>query len=455
MNVDDYGATGDGRDDTAAIERARAALAAAGGGRLRFTPGKTYAVTRINVTAGIDYQGFGATVKALRGTERELGVFVCRSASRAQVRGFRIDAGGFAQRAGFVSDSSDITFEWNYVFGFGTGTCRGGFRIGRGTEGCNVLHNTVIGPLDVPHRTIPQSFVGCFVFADPVDDYAGGNNPALAFPADPVRAPSRRHTIAGNRFYNGVHGINLFGASMCDVTGNWCVAGSERGIVLSPYAVGNTVRGNHCEQVTEAGIHLAWGSRFNIIEGNYVDATGTSTAERAGIQCYYGCVDNTIRGNVVRGTALFAYGCSIGSSRNIFAANRADGCGAGVYILNIHAEANGDDLPHLVPAQVPDADANIVTGNLITGCAEGVRVDACGTGQPGHGNTTNTTVSGNTVVGAVTPYAIREWSGAQVTGVTASLNTASATAGGGPAWTLARSEQHFAHTRALPVTALS
>src|SRR6478672_6590147 len=48
FHVDGYGAVGDGiTDDTAAIRAAGAALQAAGGGRLHFTPGKNYNVSSV------------------------------------------------------------------------------------------------------------------------------------------------------------------------------------------------------------------------------------------------------------------------------------------------------------------------------------------------------------------------------------------------------------------------
>lgn len=61
FSVDDFGATGDGTtDDYAAIVLAQTALAAAGGGELRFTPGKNYKVnTAIPMVEGITYSGGG------------------------------------------------------------------------------------------------------------------------------------------------------------------------------------------------------------------------------------------------------------------------------------------------------------------------------------------------------------------------------------------------------------
>jgi hypothetical protein len=66
VNVKDFGAAGDGvADDTAAIQAALTAIAAAGGGSL-VLPRGTYRVTQtINITAGnIHIEGYGATIDA-------------------------------------------------------------------------------------------------------------------------------------------------------------------------------------------------------------------------------------------------------------------------------------------------------------------------------------------------------------------------------------------------------
>jgi hypothetical protein len=116
VNVETFGAVGDGiTDDTLAIQAALDLAKASGGGLVQFTPGKTYAVSTFLVV--YDYTtvyAYGATIKAIGNTgllRNFLGTEVFSlygGHSNIQVLGGRWDGNAFNGTTGSVTAETDV-----------------------------------------------------------------------------------------------------------------------------------------------------------------------------------------------------------------------------------------------------------------------------------------------------------------------------------------------------------
>jgi hypothetical protein len=429
-----YNAVGDGTaNDTAAIESARAALVAAGGGRLIFPPGKTFYVDSITVSTGVEYYGFGATIKARSASFT--GAFIASTATDAVIRGFRIDANSVAQRGVFTGAASRIGVEWCYIYNFDNTVCKGGIRFGLGATDCRAQNNTILGPDDLTSFGTVTEFAGIMCNSTPTDAQGGGQNSTLTFGT--ATDVSKRHLIQGNRIYQGTHGVTLYAAQDCTVTGNFFERCSHRGVIASPIALRNTITDNHMTDCgSTAGVHLAWGSTGNLIRGNTIKTT-TSHTEGNGINLYYGCSDNTVQDNYIEGVTLAGVRLAVGSSRNKVSGNRIISCGLGVRVNSALTTTNGYSGSYYEPTSLAATDGTAITGNTISGCSDGIELDA--TGSSSTANVTNTLLEGNNIIGATVGVDFIENNSKTVATLTAVGNTVDATT----PWDLLRGERHF------------
>lgn len=445
VHVKKFGAVGDGTtDDTAAIEAARAAVIAQGGGVLRFgssfgrSVSPVYKVSKITVSSHILYAGEGATVKGSDSTVQ--GVFQSQgwadgtTISDATVEGFIIDGNNVASRGVFLNKAQSCRVRNNRILNLGQ-TSHDGIRLHWDTDSCWVEDNHITLGLNVPFGALVAS-VGVYCIANAPDPQGGGQNDTLTFGS--VTNLSQGHVVRGNRIFNGTHGISLFGATDCRVLDNYIEAASHRAIILSPIALRNVVANNRLKDFGSTGIHLAWGSRWNVITGNNLSTT-VSNNEGNGIKGYYGCSDNQVTGNTIDGPVAGAIRFAVGSVRQVVTGNRVNGSGGatiGVQVQSYLPSASG----YYQPATPGDEFDITIEGNLFTNVAKGVELEASAGNAAG---VRDIILSGNMADTPTTAgYSITESGSATVTGVRAVGN---ASVGSQPAWALARGERHFAH----------
>jgi nitrous oxidase accessory protein NosD len=427
-----YGAVGDGTtDDTAAIEAARVAAVAAGGGSLLFKSDATYSVSKITVSTGIAYVGNGCTVKGSSSTTE--GVFQAQgwgpgtpTITDAEISGFTIDCNATAKRGVFLYLADRCRVLSNRIFSLAV-TSDGGVRLHQNTTDCTVRGNHITLPSDSPFGTV-AACMGIACVSTATDAQGGGQNNTLTFGA--ASNLSKGHTIADNWVYNGTHGVSLYAAQDCRVTGNYLYGQSHRGVILSPIATGNVITKNTIREYGSSAIHLAWGSCENTITDNRCK-TSVSANELDGIKGYYGCSDNIVTGNHVDGPAGAVVRFAMGSARNLIAANKLKGAGAGVRIQSYLTGAG-----YYQPTTPPAADGNKIHGNIID-APTGISLEASVAAD-----VTNTSLSANDLRDPATVGVVfTEADSRIVSGVTA---VGQRITGAGTKWTLPRRDAHFA-----------
>lgn len=431
VTPEQFGAVGNGvADDTAALEAARVALVAAGGGTLVGT--KVYKVIKITVSSNIFYKFNNARIVGSSATPE--GIFEAEgwaapavTISNWAISGAQIDGNAVARRAIFITRSSGGTIVDNKIYGLG-GTETNAIRLHNDTDSVLVAGNKITMPVDSPLGTL-TSAVGIYCISVTPDLQGGGQNATLTF-GEPTRL-STNHLISNNVIANGTHGVHLSGATETTIISNHISGTTHRGVIMSPLASRNVVANNRIKDYGSTAVHMAWGCTWNTIVGNNCQST-VSGQEGNGIKGYYGCSNNVVSGNSVDGALNGALRFAVGSSFNIMADNRIANAGIGIHLQSSLPSASG----YYQPATPPDTRQNVATGNLITLSAKGVEIEAGGTSS-----VTETTLSGNSVVGATTSgYSVVELTSTLVSSVAAIGNSSTGTS---LSWVIPRGERHF------------
>lgn len=435
FDVRRFGAVGDGvANDTAAIQAAIEAAAAVRG-KVVFSFGRVYSISKILLRTGVTLDVTGATLKARTAT----GVTALVESPAwlgtghiddASVVGGSFDANGLVYGAIVIKDANRVRVEGITAYGFPT-TSATAIRLDWDTNDCRVLDNTITHTLDDPFGTVPSG-VGISCVSNTGDDQSGGQNNTLTF-TNPTNL-SRGHVISGNRIKGGTHGIALVGGAQCVVSGNVMENFGHRGIILSPRACDNTISGNIIRDFNSTGIHLAWGCERNTIVGNTLRTTRSGT-EGDGIKGYFGCSNNVVEGNFIDGVTGSATGAAIrfavGCLGNVISNNRITGALNGIRIQSKLP------APYYQPTTPPAIVGTTISGNLMTvsGTASaGIRlVEADGIGIQ------RISLVGNVVIGGTVGFEIVEATAFAVNSLTAIGNSFAP----GTKATLPRGAAHF------------
>jgi parallel beta-helix repeat protein len=267
VNVETFGAVGDGvTDDTLAIQAALDLAHTSGGGLVQFTPGKTYAVSTFLVV--YDYTtiyAYGATIKAI-GNTGLLRNFLSTETfnayqghSHIQVLGGRWDGNAFNGTTGSVTAETDVM---NFVHGSDI-TVRDAT-----IENTSTAHALEFNAID-GGRALNCRFLG---YADNTVDASRQFSEAVQIDIS-VTGSSSIGTFDNTPSKNIlVDGCNFGSSSRCGVFGR--AIGSHT-LASGQYYYGIQIVNNRVDGTIQEGIR-GYGWRRAIIANNIINSTGKS-----------------------------------------------------------------------------------------------------------------------------------------------------------------------------------
>lgn len=139
----------------------------------------------------------------------------------------------------------------------------------------------------------------------------------------PKTKPASNVVIHNNLTFGGYYAVSLSAASGCMVRSN-TFRENMRGISVQDSSCHNIIKDNRIADNISSGIHLAYGSSFNRIEGNLV--TSTLCRGQGIFQAYVACVANRFIDNrAVCNTPKYMLYCAIQSNGNFFLRNTLHG----------------------------------------------------------------------------------------------------------------------------------
>ncbi|WP_176581311.1 right-handed parallel beta-helix repeat-containing protein [Bacillus thuringiensis] len=297
--VSEFGAVGDGTDETAKIQNAIDYCAA--NNKILLFQGKTYGVSSIRMKQGIvGVQSLGTTLKAL--SKSGEGVFTGSLSTPVNnyfIDGFTIDCNNEARR-GIFCKGSFIRLTNNVIKGLDReGVSEGAIRFHFGSNYNVVEGNHITQGMDLPFGRFP-ALVGIYFTGNSINIYAGlDTNDDVIEPTEPCEY----NTVKNNYVFGGTHGIHFAGAYHNHISENKIEKQTHRSIILSPLASHNVINDNDCINFGSAGVHMAYGSSSNKVSNNKIYSDGAFQIGSAGgegaIQAYIHCRDNHIIGNKI------------------------------------------------------------------------------------------------------------------------------------------------------------
>jgi parallel beta-helix repeat protein len=405
VNVETFGAVGDGvTDDTLAIQAALDLAHTSGGGLVQFTPGKTYAVSTFLVV--YDYTtiyAYGATIKAIGNTgllRNFLGTetfSLYGGHSNVQILGGRWDGNAFNGTTGSVTAETDVM---NFVHA--TNITVRDVTI----ENTSTAHALEFNAID-GGRALNCRFLGFkdntadssrqFSEAVQIDISASGSSSIGAFDSTPSKnilvdgcyfGTSARtgkfgrgvgsHTLASGAYYYGIQIVNnrIEGTLQEGIRGY----GWRRAIIANNVIDGTGYSGIALTHPDPASAGYSANSRNLSITGNTIERPGTDSGIR--VKGYSGatCDQVAISGNSILGNAAdTANGIHVEyCSRPVVTGNTVSSTGSTGIFNNF-------------------SDGGSISGNTVRSSATtGINIT----------QSTGTTVSGNNVDGTTSDHCI-------------------------------------------------
>jgi hypothetical protein len=446
VNVETFGAVGNGvTDDTLAIQAAFDLAKASGGGLVQFTPGKTYAVSNFLVV--YDYTtvyAYGATIKAIGNTgllRNFLGAETFNAYgghSNIQVLGGRWDGNAFNGTTGSVTAETDVM---NFVHASNI-TVRDATIENTSTahalefnaiDGGRALNCRFLGFADNSAGAVRQ-----FSEAVQIDISASGSSSIGAFDNTPAKnilvdgcyfGVSARcgkfgravgsHTLASGQYFIGIQivnnvidgtiqeGIRGYGWRRAIIANNIVNSTGKSGIMVTtpdPASAGYsanpqniTIIGNTITRPTDSGIRVLG---FSGATCDQVAITGNSILGNAadssnGIHVEY-CSRPTVNANTlsaVNGTGIFNTNSDGGSvSGNTVRSSGSNGINVSASTGTVVSGNNVDGVSTNHCIFVTTSNDFLVTGNKVTNAS------ATGAGIRLSASATDGTVAGNRIV---------------------------------------------------------
>ena len=457
-NVKDYGAKGDGTtDDTAAVQ---AALNLAG--RIYFPLG-TYKVQPLKFFSNTTIDLGGSTLQpTVRVGGTNIWDAVLYSAGATAANGTTGDGATVVNDVEILNGIIDTlgraystvkAQRANRVnvrrVSFPTNQDKIAVRLDTDTSGCVVEDCRIVSTLDSPFGTVANA-QGVSIYSSTVDGTAGayGLYGTATVNVTTFTQPtnlSQRHRVVNNHIENGTHGVAIQGGAECVVANNTIINPSHRGVIVSPVGHRNNIIGNTVIGAFSCAFLLAFGSRFNLVEGNIAYCT-TSQSELNAFRASYGASDNHFVGNYAYGVAGAAYRAFGGAVNNSFIGNKAEACGFGLEFRSLVT-----DDGYQQNTNTPAMTNNIAQGNQFIGCGSGINLRSGTTTAAGSTPATaagvsvpmsNCTIIGNTIQGSTNQGAfVTEDTAGSVTALTVLANAM--IGNGATDWQTPRSSGHF------------
>lgn len=187
--------------------------------------------------------------------------------------------------------------------------------------------------------------------------------------------------ISGNYVYGGTHNITGAGIFRANIHHNNLQSPSHRNVNLSGNCQRTKVLHNFLLEAGSSGVNMAWGNRWNLIQGNFIQSNSSAaqTTDDAALQVHKGGDNVTFSDNIILGD--WKYGIYIGPAtqgikvhnNQILAGSLAniaiesDWAGMTLPALAIYSERRD---PNVIPVAASCNDIHI-SGNTVggTGCA--------------------------------------------------------------------------------------
>jgi parallel beta-helix repeat protein len=311
---EDFGARGDGSDETALVQQA-ADMAAKNRANLFLPPNKVFGISSyIRIRNGVQRVSGGGTLKPLRGASARAGLLLAgRESGESEnvrycvVSDITIDmqdaeAGSIGI---YAQNSSHCQIVRNSILNLRS--CQGvlvrSFMKGLEPASGNVIGwNSLFGhqgSIDARTQRIepPQSHgisidgaIDTGVHAA-ADGYWLEKHEVARVKLNPIR-----NLVTGNKIEGGYYGISLSGVHDSQVLKN-TIRGNMRNISIQNECLNCLIEQNECQEAISSAIHLAYGSSKNQILRNSI--TSRRAKGEGLLQAYVSCKDNTFQGNTV------------------------------------------------------------------------------------------------------------------------------------------------------------
>ncbi len=330
ISIIDFGADNTGANDsTTAIDEALTYAATVNGTVI--VPSGTFRVDgQINVPNGV--KGFIGVGGVLKYNTSNSTILLDRIAN-CRISGLSIDANNTitSDPVIWIISSNTLTIDNNQIYNMSFNT-----RVGillRTDQSHSVNSNNII----ISHNIITgnvanneEGSAGISLDASNVSfsPYAGADTYWKGTKtAKDATYTSSNCIIVGNRIEGGYYGIGLSFAKNCTVVGN-NVRNNERNISVQNCSNNNTISDNTLEQSRSSAVHLAYGSCFNVVEGNNI-YTDRAVGEGL-LQAYVGSQNNSFIANRIKtlvtvAPPLYQMYSAVHCSNNEFMHNIIDG----------------------------------------------------------------------------------------------------------------------------------
>lgn len=263
---------------------------------LRLAPGAVYPLSRgLLIPDEVPFlDGNGATLDVALSGGRPIAVELASRSRDTVVANLVIDLADSPGTKGVYANAAfNPTIRDNRITGLDTH----GIEVVAGNgpvEGLRITGNRIEGERGDPKKPGAESIKVSAVSLEP-------GRPVWKRYAQDGTVSGNRHVnhgaeISGNTIVGGYYGIGLSGVSGGTVSGN-LVTDNVRNLSMQNRSSGNTVSGNSFGESVSSGVHIAYDSDGNRVEGNTI-VTHRATGQGL-LQAYQGSDDNVFADNVV------------------------------------------------------------------------------------------------------------------------------------------------------------
>ncbi|HGH4596371.1 TPA: hypothetical protein ACJIWN_002164 [Enterobacter cloacae] len=300
------------------------------------------------------------------------------------INGVSININSNASKGIIVHGFSDSLITKCRVFGFSGLIDSYGIRIGTPdltlvSRNNKIIDNYILMPTDPEGGTGTYGLNGIALMGNASSPYGGFEVAGSAIWPSVITILDTE--ISDNYVYGGTHNITGAGIFRANIHHNNLQSPSHRNVNLSGNCQRTMVLHNFLLEAGSSGVNMAWGNRWNLIQGNFIQSNSSAaqTTDDAALQVHKGGDNVTFSDNIILGD--WKYGVYIGPAtqgikvhnNQILAGSLAniaiesDWAGMTLPALAIYSERRD---PNAIPVAASCNDIHI-SGNTVggTGCA--------------------------------------------------------------------------------------